>query len=263
MAHIPRRATQHGLYVPTSEQPVVALKPGQDIADGNLYKAECKPYQKPYFNRDHIRDSVYTSALAGVPLPEDYLFTNKPYKPSETSRIKGGGSSGTSHWASEYKATRVGRPASPHYSMHNDVEVPEAGGMAGRLTTYEDEFGRQGSDPRDLIAPGATELPVRCGALAAGTTKGTNFVPGYQGFIPVAPCTKEAVRAASAATPRRIDKSSIQDTIHFNTVGYTGFEPRCALSHRGERKPTLLTTAGKDFVTPRQLGSARLSVKAT
>merc|ERR1719210_2131064 len=82
--------------------------------------------------------------------------------------------------------------------------MPDPGACSGWLgtSTYQDEFGQYGTNPRDKVDPGATSLPVFKTALSRGTTKGTYHVPGYQGFIAANTSNLHVARAELAATPR-------------------------------------------------------------
>jgi len=252
MAHVPNRATQHGLFRTNAETPTTSLKPGQQELRGNtVYAQEAKPHRETYITQDQTKETIYTSSLAKSMLSEDYVEPVKPFKP--TSTLVEGLNSGTAHWCSEYKATsRVEGP--PTRSMPMRRKEGEQMGTVGRAaeqSSYMQEFGKLGSDPRDHIVPGLGKLPVLRHALNNGTTKGTQHLPGYQGYIPYQVNTTEAARGADGAGERKVDKTNAAQTFHVNLVGYSGHVPESARNDRGGRRLTDLTTAGKDFMTPR------------
>jgi len=224
-----------------------------------IFAREAKPNRETYLTQDQCRESHYKATVANVTLPEDYLNPQKPIVPPD--RVKGhasGKSGGTGHWVSEYKATsqsgpmEYNPPAAPSNAWHG-------AGRQGDDTSYTQEFGKYGSNPRDRLLmnrePG--KLPVLRHALNVGTTKGTNYVPGYQGYIPFHAATPEAARALEGAELRSTEKMNLGQTFHVNLVGYAGHSPQSARNDRGGRKPSGLTTHGKDFLTPRQVHSAR------
>lgn len=266
-SHIPKRATQHGLFLSSAETAPTSLKPGQQELHGiQVFKQEARQHRDTYINQDNVRDSCYTSSIAQATLPEDYSNPTKPYKPpdlvrhqlmlqKEKSRLD---DSGTTHWESEYKATSQREPMVHHRPSPRRVPDPVNGvGRTRDESSYTQEFGRYGSDPRDRIPPGSTKLPVLRHHLNMGTTKGTFFVPGYQGFIPSCPTlTHEAARAADGAGFRNTDKSNIEHVYHANIVGYSGHCPESARNDRGGRQPTKLTTSGRDFAPPKCMAIA-------
>ncbi|CAK9023362.1 unnamed protein product [Durusdinium trenchii] len=91
-------------------------------------------------------------------------------------------------------------------------------------------------------------MPFFKNDLTAGSTKGTNHIPGYQGSVPTYPGFSEShLRAAGGTQPRSVDKTNIIHIFHRELVGYAGHVPEAACNDLGGRQPTDLTTFGHDF----------------
>jgi len=252
MAHIPKRATQHGIFLSGSETSPPSLKPGQtELHRQELYTTEAKPAKDPYlFEGQATKESHYTRSIAYVTLPEDYEDPTQACKPPHITC--GGESIGTSHWISEYKAgltqavseeKEFGRPYFPYEEF---AESPSLQGRGNIGSTYQEEFGKYRTNPRDKIG-----MPLKR-SMDAGTTKGTLHIPGYQGFIPGNTFSEEVARVERGDFKRSVDKTNIEQTYHANLIGYSGHEPKSALNDRGGvgRQPSTKTVYGHDFPDP-------------
>eukprot|EP00401_Gymnodinium_catenatum_P019682 CAMPEP_0117530044 /NCGR_PEP_ID=MMETSP0784-20121206/38140_1 /TAXON_ID=39447 /ORGANISM="" /LENGTH=260 /DNA_ID=CAMNT_0005326375 /DNA_START=30 /DNA_END=812 /DNA_ORIENTATION=+ len=257
MAHIPRRATQHGLFEPSHDTPLVALKPGQaDLRDSAIFDEEAKPPREVYLTQDQTRESVYASTIGVMTLPEDYASPVKPIRPPRSvvgATGAGIASSGTAHWVSEYRATSQTEPPEvPLRSPGRWINRLDGFGRSGEPSSYAQEYGRYGSDPREKLPAGATKLPVFRQSLNFGTTKGTHFMPGYQGFIPSHQRHSNAMEPPpEGSEPRSIDKANLHETYHVNLVGYAGHTPQSARNDFGGRRSSDETVYGKDYAPPR------------
>jgi len=249
MAHIPKRATQHGLFVPSAETAPPTLKPGQrELRRRDLYSDEVKPQRETYFTQDQFKGSEYSKEVADVMLPEDYVFRTKSCKPPHIPL----GALNTSHWRSEYNVAHsdrsegcvTRRQRGPPYRA---ADPPACLGRTEDTTFYRHEFGRHGSNPRDRVRDGDTKLPSLKTALTLGTPKGTNHIPGYQGFLPANANSQEAARVGHGSDILEINQINLVQTYHTNLVGYAGHIPQSARNDLGGRRPTDLTVAGKDF----------------
>jgi len=233
-----------------------ALKPGQtQLYREDLYCNEAKPQEEPYLTQDQFAESVYVKTVSKITLPEDYEDPTKPYKPPDleaaemlhsTKKCSGG----TSHWKTEYSKmnsddgewAEFGQP----YSVRSSQPPASLLTRGTVQSAYVEDFGEYGTDPRDKI-------PL-IGAVGArrdidkGTTKGLRYIPGYQGFLPVAPYTEEVMRYQAAEACRSVDKTNIEQTFHSNVIGYSGHEPTSAHNCQGgARQSTKRTTSGHDF----------------
>merc|ERR1719262_115557 len=99
MSHMPKRATQHGVFLSGAEAPIAALKPGQEeLHRQYFYTTEAKALQETYLAQDSFKDSIYSKSLSKLTLPEDYLEKTQAVK----IPLPGpGGYLGTEHWTSE------------------------------------------------------------------------------------------------------------------------------------------------------------------
>ena len=52
------------------------------------------------------------------------------------------------------------------------------------MTEFADAFGKHGHNPRDILPHDATKTENKKNDLTVGSTKVTNHIPGYNGFIP-------------------------------------------------------------------------------
>jgi hypothetical protein len=229
-----------------------ALKPGQkDLFRQDLYAEEAKPAEEPYLVQDHFNQTAYKKDLART-LTEDYIYKTTPHKPPTVTCA--GEEGGTQHWRSEYKSSinasvqeeaEFGRPWFPN---EDNVKQQSMLTRGSGNSTYAEEFGKYGSNPRDKILKGGLTWKKE---LDAGTTKGTFHIPGYQGYIPSNVCLAEVARVEKGENTRSIDKTNIDQTYHVNMIGYNGHEPRSARNDKGGRLPTKLTTSGHDFQDPK------------
>lgn len=250
MSHIPRRATQHGIFLSGCETSPPVLKPGQtELQRQDLYSKEAKPVQEPYLFQDQFVDTIYNKQIARITLPEDYEDPTTTLAPPSVTC--GGEAGGTAHWVSEYKAslnqaTCEDAEFGNAYMAYEDLGQPPALlGQCNVTSSYQEEFGKYRSNPRDRIGK-IIKKPID-----AGTTKGTRHIPGYQGFIPGNTFSEEVARVEEGNFNRAVDKTNIEQTYHTNVIGYSGHSPLSACNERGGRKPTTRTVYGHDFQCPR------------
>lgn len=264
---MPRRSAQHGLYLPQEETPPIALKPGQtQVRRQDFYSQEARPNSETYIEKDRCKGSNYSRTHADHLIPEDFLNRDQAVRPPDT----GGKDGSTQHWGSEYRSAhvdwnvqRVQRVREPAYFPYSP---PSAVGHALDASSYSEDFGKHGSNPRDLVVPGDDRLPYRKTPLHAGTSKGTMHIPGYQGFLPQFPRASCPESARSSSTPntarfgaRSLDKTNIQEVYHTNLVGYAGHVPESARNDLGGRKTTTRTMHGKDFRDPNVYNDDRMT----
>eukprot|EP00747_Dinoflagellata_sp_TGD_P186886 gnl/TRDRNA2_/TRDRNA2_44248_c0_seq2.p1 gnl/TRDRNA2_/TRDRNA2_44248_c0~~gnl/TRDRNA2_/TRDRNA2_44248_c0_seq2.p1 ORF type:complete len:300 (+),score=49.14 gnl/TRDRNA2_/TRDRNA2_44248_c0_seq2:83-901(+) len=254
MSHIPKRATQHGLFNPGFEVPPTTLKPGQEqLMRQNLYTEAATPLQENYLIQGKFRDSVYFKTIANLMIPADYENPQKPMRPPPPAEAK---DASTSHWCSEYRSMHTKDSiAGSEYQrqrgpMFRPEDPPAAMDPSGADTTYLEEFGKYGSNPRDLVKPTDTVLPMMRSKLMDGTTKRTKHVPGYQGYIAVSPGGSEQEAQERGSAERAADKTNVVQTFRRHVVGYSGHVPQDVRNDRGVRLPTTETVAGRDFVDP-------------
>lgn len=246
------------MYLPQDETPPIQLKPGQaQIRRQDFYSLEAKPNSETYIETDKCKGSNYCRTHADHLIPEDFLNREPPIKPKDT----GGKNGSTRHWGSEYRNAHVDLHVQPFVRVREPpyfpYSPPSAVGPAQDPSSYSEDFGKKGTNPRDLVVPGHDKLPYRKSPLHTGTSKGTMHIPGYQGFLPQFPrssCPESARSSSTPSThrfsPRSLDKTNIQEVYHTNLVGYAGHVPQSARNDRGGRAPTQRTMHGKDYRDP-------------
>jgi hypothetical protein len=251
MRHMPKRATQHGVFLSGSEAPIAALKPGQEeLHRTQFYTTEAKPLQETYLAQDSFKDSIYSKSLSKLTLPDDYTERTQAIKIPPPGP---GGYSGTEHWTSEYKKVfaegtgakkRVRKQWGPPYQMH---DPPGCVSQPTQMSFYGREFGTYGSNPRHKIGANDTKLPVQKSDLTVGTTKGTAHIPGYQGFLPSNTNNPKVAAIESGVSLRSVDKSNITEIFHLNLPGYMGHIPTSSMNDRGPRQMSTMTVMGRAF----------------
>ena len=81
-----------------------------------------------------------------------------------------------------------------------------------------------------------------------GTTKTTNHIPGYNGYLPKTDLNPNAVaHGAGELTRDTIIKQNIVENYSIKIPGYSGHAPMSVLNDRGILRPSCLTTAGEAF----------------
>jgi len=259
--HVPKRVTQHGLFVSAVETEPTTLKPGQhELHRRGLYTLEAKLGLESTSLPDKDLPARSEYQASHVTRPEHYTHTeplSKQYL-CQSPRGVALAKSGAAHWQSEYKVAgrEVGEAPPEHrasaraairpWPMHRLSVV----GCGEDSTAYRDHFGRYGSNPRERVRSDETKLPVFKTPLNAGTPRGTAHMPGYQGFIPSKPTGPESERVAAGECARSIDKTNIVEIFHRNVVGYAGHVPGSFRNDFGGRRQTSLTVQGSDYVLP-------------
>lgn len=255
MAHVPKRATQHGLFLPGAEAPVVSLKPGQqELERRGFYTTEAKALEETYLSQDQFNESIYAKAISHGTLPVDYEDPQKPTQKRNAAATAGtGGHMGTGHWRSEYRGayesdslTQVSYKRQ-HGPPFETQAPPACVSQPNELSFYQQEFGVYGSDPRTRIPKDASRVPVEKTDLTRGTTKGTAHIPGYQGYIPTNTNNSKVKSIESGEQIREVSKSNLVDIYHLNIPGYAGTVPTNAKNDKGPRQISTMTVTGKDY----------------
>jgi len=250
MSHMPKRATQHGVYLSTQEVMPTSLKPGQKDLSRKLYTEEAPPLGETYLAPDLPQGTVYAS-MAHPMTSGHYANPVKPMKPAEAPG--GAGHRGTGHWQSEYKSVlnHGALQGAVHHRQNGPayqaLNPPSCIGDGHRLTAYQDEYGTRGSNPRDRIGADDERFPVNRTVLNAGTTKATSHVPGYQGFLALNTTNPHVARVEKGSTLRSVDKSSLTEQFHTNLVGYRGHVPAHAKNDNNGVGLTKSTVYGHSF----------------
>jgi len=243
------------MYVPSCELAPAQLKPGQSSLQRQLYTHEAKDHNETYMEIELEKGSVYKRTIESLLNPSDYYAPRKPIIPGEPSMDEVG-HRGCAHWKSEYRSnvndaarfdTVLHRQNGPSYQIANP---PTCVGGGDILSTYSEGYGKYGSDPRHRIPKDAIKMPVLKTALTVGTTKGTNHMPGYQGFLAQNTANARVAEVTHGGTLRSTDKTNLTQCYHSNVVGYSGHRPQNACNDRGGVQPTILSTMGSAFQHP-------------
>jgi len=227
------------------------LKPGQQQVDRHVYKEEAKPHEETYVGADVQNGSVYMRSMADVRIPGEY----DPPRRHRTLKIpEDFGRSGASKWQTESRAAFTldaveGQTyARQRRAPYDAPWLPQPStGYAACSSTYTEDFGTRGSNPRDLVNPDHIAIPVSRNSLSFGTTKGTGHIPGYQGFLSSRPDLPGS--AVQGEHPRAEDRINHAQIFHRNLVGYAGHQPEDAQNDRGPRRRSDRTTMDCDFVS--------------
>lgn len=226
MSSIPKRAALHGTFVSSAEAMTVALKPGQaQLRREGHYTTEARPPEETYL--------AHNESMVPGPdrlLPEDYATPRRPFKPKIDEVVDS--STGAAHWRSEYGGGFHGSPKARAFQKF----VPTFEGDARKEVSACNVPSGAGTYAQDYAPPDALDR-LRC-ELTKGTTRGTQHVPGYQGFLPG--CTRHPKVAAfeAGAGERCVDKSILIDTFAQQVPGYAGHIPKSA-------KNSLVSNAGR------------------
>lgn len=243
MSHVPKRATQHGVFLSSAEVIPTQLKPGQKSLDRQLYTEEAKQLRETFVNPNMPEKSDYTRNLGSILKPDDFRNPTRPIRQSEPSDYSG--YSGTGHWRSEshsnlnegsVSGAKYHRQGGPSYQASNP---PTCISRVADPTTY-----------RDTFCKSCDEMFHSRSVLALGTPKGTLHIPGYQGFLALNTRNPYVARVEMGGGIRSVDKSNITEQFHLNTLNYTGHEPRAASSVYTGVAITTKTVAGRDYTTP-------------
>lgn len=84
--------------------------------------------------------------------------------------------------------------------------------------------------------------------LTMGTTKTTNHVPGYGGFLPNSDINDKAIgQGASQANRSAHHKVNMAENYQVKIPGYQGYKPLSVVNDRGQARPNCFSTAGENF----------------
>jgi len=254
MCHIPKRSTQHGIFMPSFEIPPTQLKPGQVSLERQLYSEEVKDHVETYVETDLAMPSVYQQSIAKHVRPKDYYYPRQPIRQSEPP--EGGGHHACAHWKSTYRSdvndaarfdTVLYRQNGPSYQIANPPTC-----VSGETceSTCVGAYGARNSDPRARFGPNLDGNPTLKTALTIGTTKGTNHMPGYSGFLPSNTSNPRVAEVCHGGTLRSNDKTNLTAIFHTNMVNYAGHKPLNACNDRGGVSNHTLSQCGDAYRPP-------------
>jgi len=251
---VPKRATQHGVHLAGYEVPPATMKSGQGgRVERQVYTEEAKLNEETYMEADLPKGSNYARSHSVCTAPNDYKY-QKAVKPGEP--LEEGGHRGCSHWQSSSKSSHshdalkgavAHRQHGPSYQALNP---PTCVGGAGMTSTFREDFGMHGSNPRHKMIAGHARMPVFKTALTLGTPKGTCHMPGYHGFLPSNTSNPMVARVEDGANLRSTDKTNLTAEFHVNLVGYSGHIAGNPNNCRGGVQGSTHTEMGRSFRQP-------------
>ncbi|CAJ1330339.1 unnamed protein product [Effrenium voratum] len=256
LSHVPKRATQHALFLASWEVPPPALKPSEASSGSRaVYSEEAPDLKTTYLQERLFPDSVYRETISKLTVPDHYKAPTQPIKQAEPP-ASSVGHRGAAHWSSTYKTAHddnavtgavYHRQNGPSYQAANP---PTCIGGAGAISSMSEDFGVYGSDPRSKVDPMLDRIPIMKTALTRGTPKGTLHIPGYHGFLPLNTRNPYVARVESGATVRTNDKSHITDQFHVNTLHYAGHKPLSVTNDFGRVDPGNRSMMSRSFKVP-------------
>jgi hypothetical protein len=158
----------------------------------------------------------------------------------------------TSHWQSTYKGitdkfAEKARSVSkrPLWSINRTAYSSSRGNY---VSEFADSFGKHGHDPRSILNAESSKQENKANELSVGTTKTTNHIPGYNGFIPQTDINENCVEQSMLHKSRQtIIKQNIVENQAVKLPGYSGHLPMSVVNDRGSLRPNCLDTAGESF----------------
>jgi hypothetical protein len=260
--HVPKRATQHCVYLPSEEAPLPSLKPGQPCAgrvDFYTAAAEARPLHQTYLTDNQTNGSIYGSTISKNGIPEDYLDKTAAKAPATQTLDPGPDPTKTihrktTHWSSEYDAT-FAPPNAKYVRQRGPMFQPDAPpaciSTPAGVSISQSDYGAYGSNPRDILPADATQYPNKKTDLTSGTTTGTNHIPGYQGFMPTNTHNPkcEAIEQGREERVKPGQGANLTEIYHQNIPGYSGFLPTDSRNDLGPTQITSRTTFGSSYTT--------------
>lgn len=249
LSHIPKRATQHTVFLSGDEVQPVSLKVGVRELKRQMYTEEADLHHETYLDTDNEKGSQYQRAIGNWTIPDDYKNPRAPIRQKQNNF--GCGHQGSAHWRSEshsshnddaLEGSKKYRQFGPSYRPSNP---PTCVGRGEEPSSYQQDFGKLGHNPTRLVE-GVNKNPVIKSALTYGTCKGTKHIPGYQGYLSqVTPLSGTPEPGGEERTT--FDKTNLHENFHVNLVGYLGHIPLNARNDNGGRKVDNRTTFNKDY----------------
>lgn len=158
----------------------------------------------------------------------------------------------SSHWIATYANTNNIVDASekiksrrPLWSINRTAYSSSRGRY---LTEFNDAFGKHGHNPRNILPIDATKTSNKVNDLSVGSTKVTNHIPGYNGFIPQVDINSTVINQSKGESTRNtIIKQNIVENYCVKLPGYQGHKPMSVVNDRGSNRPGCLSTVGESF----------------
>lgn len=109
-------------------------------------------------------------------------------------------------------------------------------------------LGTYGHNPRAKLNQDHDKMEAELHELTMGTTKTTNHIPGYNGYLPKTDLNPTAILQGLGQEPRAtFIKQNIVENYQVRIPGYSGHKPMSVINDRGALRPSCLTTIGEKF----------------
>ena len=157
-------------------------------------------------------------------------------------------------WQSTYQATIIKSAtglANPSAPLKAQIPPSNANDRVKVVTTdlgksvNTSAYGVYGSNPRTRCDPLSTTIAAERSDLTCGTTRGTGYIPGYQGHIPINSRNPYKARYEQSLGRSETDKSNICQNFKRNLLGYGGYQFLNPLNDKGPVQISSATTYGE------------------
>ena len=109
-------------------------------------------------------------------------------------------------------------------------------------------MGTYGHNPRTKLNQDSEKMENENHELTMGTTKTTQHIPGYNGYLPKTDLNPNAILQGLGQAPRNtIVKQNIVENYSVKVPGYSGHKPMSCMNDRGSLRPQCLSTQGESF----------------
>ena len=159
----------------------------------------------------------------------------------------------TQHWKTNYAMDSEVATKRPCSQAKRPLwSYPKVQHVARRTffkTENQNKFGTYGHNPRKILNHKSTKLENEISELTMGTTKVTNHIPGYGGFLVRTDINDKALAQTKNNMTRNLmkNKTNLNDTFNVKMAGYSGYKPLSFLNEKGNPRPNLFSTAGETF----------------
>lgn len=156
----------------------------------------------------------------------------------------------TKHWKSNYQGENDKMQARPLSQAQRPAwSYPKREHVARRTffkTEYQNTLGPYGHNPRKILNHESTKMEPEVNELTMGSTKVTNHIPGYSGFLVKTDLNSRALDQTKSHLSRDLmrNKTNMNENFNVRIAGYAGHKPLSCLNDRGAVRPELFTTKG-------------------
>jgi hypothetical protein len=224
----------------------------------SVFELSAKPKIFTYETNLQFPTSDYKANTSNA-ITQDFVNTQneRVYRPR--GRIESGDPAfpdmhAPQYWQSTYQATILNSARAleqPHPQLQAKIELYESAVASKVVATdlgrsvNKTDFGVYGSNPRTRFNPNSVKITSEKTDLTLGTTKGTGYIPGYQGHIPINSRNPYKARYEQRNYDYQPDKSNICQNFKRNMHGYGGYQFLNPLNDKGSVQISSATTYGE------------------